>query len=356
MRKALAIVGVVVTGWATSLVAGPEDFPRTESGKPDFSGTYDIATLTPYLRDPARGENAFVDPSEAAAAQDRAAGVAAADLAPKSPDRGAPEKGADVGAYNQVWMDPGSTMFHVDGKYPASILVDPPDGRLPQLSDAGKARRATLKQKGWFKNTGTAWWLEEGGAPYDDMETQPLVDRCLYLGVVTVPMQPIVYNNHKVIVQTENHVLILVEWMHWARVVRLDSEHLPGDMRSLAGDSIGWWEDDTLVVETTNFLFEPGVPREGLRVVERFSPLRRRPPPLPLHRARPGLRHPIHRRVPLAEDRHEPLRIRLPRRQLRHGQHPPRRSPARARVDRTKRHPRPRRIGPVRSGACPRAS
>ncbi|MYB36472.1 MAG: hypothetical protein F4Y26_03585 [Gammaproteobacteria bacterium] len=273
MSRALAVVGVVITGCATSILAGPEDFPRTAAGKPDFSGTYDIATLTPYLRDPARGENAFVDPSEAAAAQDRAAGVAAADLAPKSPDRGAPEKGADVGAYNQIWMDPGSTMFQLDGKYPASILVDPPNGRLPQLSDAGKARRATLKQKGWFKNTGTAWWLEEGGAPYDDMETQPLVDRCLYLGVVTVPMQPIVYNNHKVIVQTEDHVLILVEWMHWARVVRLDSEHLPDDIRSLAGDSIGWWEDDTLVVETTNFLFEPGVPREGLRVVERFSPL-----------------------------------------------------------------------------------
>ncbi len=273
MSRALAIVGVVVTTCATSILAGAEDFPRTASGKPDFSGTYDIATLTPYLRDPARGENAYVDPSEAAAAQDRAAGIAAADLAPKSPDRGAPDKGADVGAYNQIWMDPGSTMFRMDGKYPASILVDPPDGRLPQLSDAGKARRATLKQKGWFKNTGTAWWLEEGGAPYDDMETQPLVDRCLYLGAVTVPMQPIVYNNHKVIVQTEHHVLILVEWMHWARVVRLDSEHLPKDMRSLAGDSIGWWEEDTLVVETTNFLFEPGVPREGLRVVERFSPL-----------------------------------------------------------------------------------
>ena len=81
-------------------------------------------------------------------------------------------------------------------------------------------------------------------------------------------MRPIVYNNLKVIVQTDDHVLILVEWMHWARVVRLNSEHLPADMRSLSGDSIGWWEDDT-----TNFLSEPGVPRDGFRVVERFSPL-----------------------------------------------------------------------------------
>ena len=61
--------------------------------------------------------------------------------------------------------------------------------------------------------------------------------------------------------------------MHWARIVRIDSEHLPLEIRSLAGDSIGWWEDDTLVVETTNFLASPGVAREGLRIVERFSPI-----------------------------------------------------------------------------------
>ena len=170
-------------------------------------------------------------------------------------------------------MDPGTTMFKIDGKYRTSIIVDPPNGRMPAISEAGKARRATLKQKGWFKNTGTAWWLETGEKPYDDMETQPLVDRCLYLDVVSVPIRPIVYNNLKTIVQTENHVMILIEWMHWARVVRMNSEHLPDDMRSLSGDSIGWWEGDTLVVDTTNFLFEPGVPRDGLRVVERFSPL-----------------------------------------------------------------------------------
>jgi hypothetical protein len=86
-------------------------------------------------------------------------------------------------------------------------------------------------------------------------------------------MRPLPYNNLKTIVQTEDYVTILVEWMHWARIIRLDSEHLPAEMRSLGGDSIGWWEGDTLVVETTNFLESPGVPKDGLRILEYFSPI-----------------------------------------------------------------------------------
>ena len=100
-----------------------------------------------------------------------------------------------------------------------------------------------------------------------------MLDRCLYIGAVTVPIRPVVYNNAKTIVQTDTHVVIHIEWMHWARVVRINSEHHGLEFRSLAGDSIGWWEGDTLVVETTNFLDRPGVPRENLRVVERFSPI-----------------------------------------------------------------------------------
>ena len=258
---------------SVALGSHADDFPRTASGKPDFSGSYDIATLTPYMRDKKHGDSLYLDPEDAQARERRAGRAEDAAYDPADPNREAPAKGADVGAYNFYWLDPGTSMVQIDGRYRSSILVDPPNGRLPELSERGKKRRAGLKQKGWFQNTGTAWWMETGAKPYDDMETQPLVDRCLYLGVVTVPIQPIVYNNLKTIVQTDDHVMILVEWMHWARIVRLNSEHLPSDMRSLAGDSIGWWEGDTLVVDTTNFLHEPGVPREDLRVVERFSPL-----------------------------------------------------------------------------------
>lgn len=140
------------------------------------------------------------------------------------------------------------------------------------MSEAGKSRRATLRPRG-YKNDGTAWWLAEGGDPYDNPDGFSLGDRCLYIGFVTVPVRPVVYNNMKTIVQTDDHVLINVEWMYWSRIIRLNSVHLAPEFRSLSGDSIGWWEDDTLIVETTNFFALPGVAREGLRVVERFSPL-----------------------------------------------------------------------------------
>lgn len=269
-----SVPALIVLASATAL-AGPEDFPRTASGKPNFSGRYDIATLTPYTRDAKHGENMHLDAAAAAAVEARAAERMAASFRPSDPNRGPPAKGVNVDArsYDYFWFDPGTTMFKIDGKYRASIIVDPPNGRLPPVSDVGRARRATLRPEWWGRDDGTAWWLRTGQDPYDDPEGMTLRDRCLYLGHVTVPVRPVVYNNLKVIVQTEHHVLILVEWMHWPRVVRLGDAHLPDDMRSLAGDSIGWWEDDTLVVETANFLSSPGVPREGLRVVERFSPL-----------------------------------------------------------------------------------
>ena len=276
MKQAFpAIIGSVVWVTAATANANPEDFPRTASGKPDFSGTYDIATLTPYVRREEHGENMWLDPEAAAEVEAGAAARMDAAYQPSDPNRGPPAKGANVDArsYDWFWMDPGTTMFKIDGKYRTSIIVDPPNGRIPAVSEAGKARRATLRRKGGWKNDGTAWWVETGEDPYDDPEGQSLQDRCLYLGYVTIPMRPVVYNNFKTIVQTEDHVMILVEWMHWPRMVRMNEEHLPDDMRSMAGDSIGRWEGDTLVVDTTNFLAEPGMPRDGLRIEERFSPL-----------------------------------------------------------------------------------
>ncbi len=86
-------------------------------------------------------------------------------------------------------------------------------------------------------------------------------------------MLPILYNNLKRIVQTPDHVMILVEMVHDARIIRLNSEHVSSDIRKWLGDSIGWWEGDTLVVDTTNFNDHPGMYRatRDLHVVERFS-------------------------------------------------------------------------------------
>jgi len=272
-----SIPGVAVFA-AASLLAGSlpgEEIPRTPSGRPDFSGNYDVSFLTPLERDPRFGERQYLTEEEA---EQIAAGMAAAnarDAEAREPERdviaGLTEEGyRGVGAYNAFWLDRGTAAFQVDGKYRTSVLTDPPDGRLPARTEAGQARFETLPPFG-YENTGTAWWLENGDDPYDGPETLSLLDRCLYLSAAATPVRPILYNNMKTITQTEDHVVILVEWMHWAKVVRLNAEHAPPEVRSLGGDSIGWWEGDTLVVETTNFLASPRVPREGLKVVERFT-------------------------------------------------------------------------------------
>ena len=170
------------------------------------------------------------------------------------------------------WFEWGSKGFAIDGKFRTSILTEPPNGRMPELTEVAKKERATAPRFAW-KNLGEAWWLESGDTPYDGPENMVLGVRCIYQPPASVPIRPLPYNNLKTIVQTDSHVMINIEWMHWTRVVRIDSEHLPANVRSLSGDSIGWWEDDTLVVETTNFLASPNVPKEGLRVVERFSPV-----------------------------------------------------------------------------------
>jgi hypothetical protein len=155
------------------------------------------------------------------------------------------------------------------------------------LTERGLKRRERLHpyQK---PNTGTAWWLDsedvryQKNGPYDGPETMAIADRCIFHPEASIPVEPRSYNNLKTIVQTDTHVVLLIEWMHEARIVRLDSEHAPPEVRSLSGDSIGWWEGDTLVVDTTNFeeqdwvsetlVGNPPFPSD-LHVVERFSRL-----------------------------------------------------------------------------------
>ena len=279
----LACLLVLSALTATSALgeAAPADassIPRTASGRPDLSGNYDLASLTPMQRDPKYGDRRFLTEEEAKAIESGAAERMARADAASDPNRGAPSEGGDgsggaaggVGGYNAFWVDPGTRIYALDGKYLASIIIDPPNGRIPALTPAGKERRDRLNPY-FYENNKDVWWLDRENGPYDGPESLSLLDRCLYVSVASLPPQPVLYNNLKTIVQTDTHVVILVEWMHWARVIRLDSEHLPEAVRSLGGDSIGRWEGDTLVVDTTNFLERPGVPRPGLHIVERFT-------------------------------------------------------------------------------------
>ena len=257
---------------APTAFCAERDIPRTANGKPAFSGRYDISSLTPFQRPEELGERLFLTQDEANAMASKAAESRATKAEPSDPDREAPEAGGNVGAYNDFWFDWGSQGFAIDGKFRTSILTAPANGRMPQLTEVAKKQREAAPRFAW-KNLGEAWWLESGDTPYDGPETFVLGVRCIYQPPASVPIRPLPYNNLKTIVQTDTHFMINIEWMHWTRVVRMDSQHQPSHIRSLSGDSIGWWEGDTLVIETTNFLALPNVPKEGLRVVERFSPV-----------------------------------------------------------------------------------
>ena len=184
-----------------------------------------------------------------------------------------------------------------------------------------------------YENDGTASWLDKPGpGPFDGPESLALAERCILGFSAGPPMLPGLYNNFKRIVQTDTHVMILMEMVHDARVVRLDSKHIPADQRQWLGDSIGWWEGDTLVVDTTNFREETGLygGDENLHLVEKLHAPARRQPALQLHRHRPHrLDRALERRVHLEGEHRARLRVRLPRGQLRDGQHPARRAAAR---------------------------
>mgnify|MGYP004017000821 FL=1 len=126
-----------------------------------------------------------------------------------------------------------------------------------------------------YQNDGTASWLDrESPGPFDGPEDLALAERCLLGFSAGPPSLPGLYNNFKRIVQTPDHVMILLEMVHDARMIRLGGEHGPEQNRKWLGDAVGRWEGDTLIVETKNFKTQTGLygGDENLFLVERFTP------------------------------------------------------------------------------------
>jgi hypothetical protein len=248
---------------------------------PDLSGTYDIATLTPLARPAFVGGRASLTDAEAQALAKMAAAEKASD-----PNRKAPPVGGDgsegaagnVGGYNTLWVDNGTGAFKIDGKWRTSIITDPANGRLPEMTPLAK-QNAAARARVSRPNRGDAFWIRENitPGPYDDPELRPTAERCLlaFGSSAGPPALPVLYNNLKQIVQTKDTVVLLNEMVHDARIIRINGEHEPPDIRRWLGDSIGRWEGDTLVVDTTNFNDTPGLGNatRNLHVVERFRRL-----------------------------------------------------------------------------------
>lgn len=210
--------------------------PVTSEGWPDLQGTWTSATITTLER-PRGFKQLAISDEEAQAWETRnAEGYAAIDDVPET----GVESGGDVGGYNSFWMDPGTRVMRVNGQARSSQIVIPEDGRLPWRLGA------RLKLGGFlFRLTRS----------FDGPEQRPLGERCLvgFGSTGGPPMLPVLYNNNYQIVQSPGHVMILVEMNHDARVIRLGGTHPPDNVRPWFGDSIGRWEDGTLVVETSNF-------------------------------------------------------------------------------------------------------
>lgn len=150
----------------------------------------------------------------------------------------------NVGGYDPAYFSIGETLARIDGKYRTSIIVDPADGQIPFKEQASATRRQLAN---------TVYQFPAGRGRSDGPEGRALSDRCLKAFSSSTPFLSSVYNNNMQIVQSPDHVVLVVEMVHDARIVRIDQEHRDLPYNKWLGDSIGYYEDDTLVVVTKNF-------------------------------------------------------------------------------------------------------
>jgi hypothetical protein len=243
-----------------SKASGTFHATRNAFGQPDLSGVWTNATITPLTRPAKFGTRNVLTKEEADAAEAATqAQIKRAD-APTDPNLKVTDlKNADCGpdgisgfncGYNQGWKDPGTKVIDINGEKRASIIVEPADGRFPPMTPAAQAQMRERMAK-----------MRSGGF-YDGPEARAAGERCLvgFGSTSGPPMLPVMYNNNYQILQTKDEVMILVEMDHDVRHIRLAGGHEPSSIKLWMGDSIGHFEGDTLVVETTNMR-----PEEGLR-------------------------------------------------------------------------------------------
>jgi hypothetical protein len=244
----IALTTVVVPTFR-SAVAGQSPRPID---RPNLDGIWNSATVTPLERPPQLKDKAFFTPEEAAAWEQQITG--------RNSGTGT---GTGTGTYNTFFREFGTRTVKT---LRTSIITDPPDGRIPALTPA--AAEVKRRRLAGIKNPASA---QETG----------LQDRCLAMVTTGPPMLPYSYNSNYQIIQTRDSLVIHVEMIHDTRIIPLDGRpHLPPSIRLWKGDSVGRWEGDTLVVDTTNFNDAGGFYGDAggtfgwdrnLHLIERFS-------------------------------------------------------------------------------------
>jgi len=226
--------------------------PRASDGHPDLTGIFTNATRTPFERPAVFAGKATISDEEAKKWEAR--------------ENERWEEGSDIdggrpvtiqgGAYNVLFYDNGNELARIGGQKRTSMVVDPPDGKVPPMVPEARERLARRRT----------------AAP-GSVKSLPTDARCLTGNTPSVPLVPALYNNNIQIVQSADSILFEVEMVHEARIVHMNAKHVDEKIRKWFGDSIGHWEGDTLVVETTNF--DDHTHYRGstanLKVTERFT-------------------------------------------------------------------------------------
>jgi hypothetical protein len=263
---AIAAPGVVSTA-AAQAPASDWQVPRTPDGHPDFQGNWTNSTLTPFERQ--EGMGPVYTPAEVEEIE-RPSGDC-----PPNPGTVACGRTERTGTdqarlsgqeYNEVYWERGSRVAVVNGEARTSLVTHPTNGRVPARTP--EAQRL-IQERQDFRSQ-----FEQ----YDHPELRPFAERCILFGSPSgPPMIPVgAYNSNYIIVQTADHVMIMSEMVHDARIIRIGEPNpMPKSVRPYFGNSSGRWEGDALVVETTNLspqqTIRGVIPSEDARVIERFT-------------------------------------------------------------------------------------
>ena len=234
---------IIISFWLAgqSVLSQGYEPPRTESGKPDLQGYWTNASITTMQRSRELADFGLTIPFDEVARLTNNNHQNVRQATDDNQVQGQLPDGTDLArgrGYNAFWVDPGTQFGNVRGEYRSSWITFPDDGRIPYSEQGNQQRRAAYEKFSGY------------GGP----EGAPLAERCLigFGSTSGPPMNSVLYNNMYQIVQTEDYVMILVEMVHDARVIPINGGHRPKAIEQWMGDSIAWWDGDTLVVETVN--------------------------------------------------------------------------------------------------------
>jgi hypothetical protein len=257
---AISVSGQTPARSSSSAAAGKWTPPRTPDGKPDMQGIWDFRTVTPMERPAEFAGKAVLTPAEAAAYEKRVVASRNADTnRDKETSRGlinGTPVTADVAlAYNDFWWDRGTK---VAGNMRTSLVIDPPDGKIPPLTPAAEKRLDEMDKR--------------RERPAEGPEDRSVGERCIMGFNAGPPWAPGGYNMNVQVVQAPGYVVLMNEMVHSARIVPLDGRPF-GNVRQWSGVSRGRWEGDTLVIETKNFSTETSLrgSSPNLHLIERLT-------------------------------------------------------------------------------------